>query len=119
MPYDPNPTGRFNPFIVGRTRQAGFGSAVLGSVRDAAFLKRQGYTEAEAMRLAKFASHRGGLDTFESVEAARRAMLEARAGTMEAIVPAAPRRVSRIAAAPRENTQMGAADFIGLPLIRR
>ena len=124
VPQTPN-TPRVNPFI----RQPKTGKmgnmiidkahTVLGRSADRSFLRRQGMSEAEADRLARFAATRGGLDTFESVEAARRAMIESKAFTDEALVPAQARAQSRFVDKPINVNKTGAAELRGLPLIRR
>ena len=87
---------------------------------DAAILRRSGMSEKEAKQLSAFAAHRGGLDAFANIEAARRAFRDSGAFTERAKVPAATREVSRVSlTAPQNETKVGATDLIGLPLIRR
>ena len=87
---------------------------------DIAILRRTGMSQKEAEQLARFASHRGGLDAFANIEAARRAFRESGAFTERAKTPAATQAQSRVSlAAPKDETNTGATELIGLPLIRR
>lgn len=90
-----------------------------GRERDRAILIRSGMSRKEAEQLAKFAGHRGGLDAFSNIEAAKRAFRESGAFTKRALTPAATKQVSGISQKSPTDVNVGATDLIGLPLIRR
>ena len=109
------PAGRRT--MLGRTGSA---DQKRGRDLDYLILRRTGMNEREAKRLAAFAGHRGGLDTFENIEAAKRAFSRSGAFTERAKVPAATARAARVSlAAPADETRVAATELIGLPLIRR
>lgn len=120
----------FNPFIKAKTRAGqaggGFGGRLAANASgkseraaDILLARRAGMSEEDAKRLATFAANYGGIDQFESIEAARRAMRDRRAFTEDALVPAGPEAVSRFVARPVNTQKVGAAELRGLPLITR
>lgn len=108
-----------------RSRVDSFGSMVgrasrdsKGTERDEAILLRAGLSRKDANQLARFANTRGGLDAFANIQAARAAFAKSGAFTDRALQPREVKKVSRISSATLNTNRVGAADLIGLPLIR-
>ncbi len=122
---DPTNRPNVNPFAVPAGRRTMLGRTgskdrEKGRKLDYLILRRSGMKEKEAKQLAAFAGHRGGLDTFDNIEAAKRAFSRSGAFTERARVPAATAQASRVSlASPTDETRVAATELIGLPLIRR
>jgi hypothetical protein len=117
---DPHNRRNRNPFTqAGRFPEGSAERQEKGRKFDAAVLRRYGMNEKQAKRLAAFAAHRGGLDSFANIEAAKRAFRESGAFTDRALTPAATKQVSGISQKSPTDVNVGATDLIGLPLIRR